>query len=230
MVLLYYIAFNRADKDPGGGVTIQETAIIMNTKLTKRSDPQADDKIKDYVNTLLLVAALVATVTFAAGFTIPGGFNSSGPKLGMATLASDPKLVLFVVFDILAMQSSILTIASLIWAQLGDPALVHRSLNVALPALFFSLLCMPVAFYFGVFVAFAHVKGLVIFLNITSAIFVFLMLFVLGPHVLLQIPDIPFVFGIYFLQFVMLVNENSDEKASAANISGKDLGQKKEST
>ncbi|KAI7735519.1 hypothetical protein M8C21_017877, partial [Ambrosia artemisiifolia] len=33
---------------------------------------------KGRVNTLLLVSALVATVTFAAGFTMPGGYNNSG--------------------------------------------------------------------------------------------------------------------------------------------------------
>lgn len=88
-----------------------------------------------------MVAALVATVTFAAG-----GFNSSEPNQGLPTLAGDRKLTYFMVFDILALQSSIVTIATLIWAQLGDPALVHRSLNVALPSLLFALICMPVVF------------------------------------------------------------------------------------
>ncbi|CAN6861527.1 unnamed protein product [Brassica oleracea] len=69
----------------------------------------------------------------------------------------------------------------------GDPALVHGSLNVALPSLFFALLCMPVAFYCGVFLVFARIEGLLIFLNVTSAIFIFLMLFLLRPHVLLRI-------------------------------------------
>ncbi|KAL9285588.1 putative ankyrin repeat-containing domain, PGG domain, protein accelerated cell death 6 [Arabidopsis thaliana] len=63
--------------------------ILLQKKITRRSDPPAGDKNKDYVSTLLVVAALVATVTFAAGFTIPGGFNSSGSYLGRATLASD---------------------------------------------------------------------------------------------------------------------------------------------
>uniref|UniRef100_A0A2P2QLC7 PGG domain-containing protein n=1 Tax=Rhizophora mucronata TaxID=61149 RepID=A0A2P2QLC7_RHIMU len=38
------------------------------------------------VNTLLLVASLVATVTYACGFTLPGGNNDSDPDPGMATL------------------------------------------------------------------------------------------------------------------------------------------------
>uniref|UniRef100_F6HI81 PGG domain-containing protein n=1 Tax=Vitis vinifera TaxID=29760 RepID=F6HI81_VITVI len=41
------------------------------------------DQYKDRVNTLLLVSTLVATVTFAAGFTMPGGYNSSNPSAGI---------------------------------------------------------------------------------------------------------------------------------------------------
>lgn len=140
MVLLYFYTSAR-----------QSTRLMFKKKITRRTDPPAGDKNKDYVNTLLVVAALVETVTFAAG-----GFNSSEPNQGLPTLA-------------------------------GDPALVHGSLNVALPSLFFALLCMPVAFYCGVFVVFARIEGLLIFLNVTSAIFIFLMLFLLRPHVLLRI-------------------------------------------
>ncbi|GAB2212359.1 hypothetical protein Droror1_Dr00020320 [Drosera rotundifolia] len=41
---------------------------------------------KDRVNTLLLVWTLVITVTFAAGITVPGGYNDSDPYGGMTTL------------------------------------------------------------------------------------------------------------------------------------------------
>jgi len=82
--------------------------------LRSRSEPLDAKKYKDHINALLLVATLVATVTFAAGFTIPGGFNSSAPNMGMATLADDSTLFFFLVLDTLAMQSSIVAIVALI--------------------------------------------------------------------------------------------------------------------
>ncbi|XP_039166765.1 ankyrin repeat-containing protein NPR4-like [Eucalyptus grandis] len=36
----------------------------------------------------LLVAGLIATVTFTAAFTVPGGYNNDGPDRGMAILGS----------------------------------------------------------------------------------------------------------------------------------------------
>ncbi|EOA20152.1 hypothetical protein CARUB_v10000444mg [Capsella rubella] len=219
MVLLYFHASTPRDR--------------WFKRITRPSKPLDYDKTKDYVSTLLVVAALVATVTFAAGFTIPGGFNSSAPNLGMATLAHDPSLVLFLVFNTLAMQCSVFTIATLIWSQFGDPTLVHRSLNMALPSLFFSLLCMSVAFYCGVLVSFIHVKVLVVLLTITFAFFFGLMVFILGPHVILHIPGIPAAVGVYFLIFVMTIVDTRiiDEQTSTTKISWNQDGiQKKEST
>ncbi|KAF3506193.1 hypothetical protein F2Q69_00009360 [Brassica cretica] len=201
-------------------------------KVTKPSEPLEGGKTNNYVDTLLVVAALVATVTFTAGFTIPGGFNGSGEKLGMAALENKPKLAYFMIFNIMAMQSSIVTIAILIWGQLGDQSLVPMAFTWALRSLFVALLCMVLAFYWGVMVTFVHVKGVVIFLNVTYAIFLFLMLFNLGPHVFLQTPGIPAYLGSCFLMFVMLVNEDSfptpvkmisgKEDAPAKMISGKE--------
>ncbi|CAL5394632.1 unnamed protein product [Camellia sinensis] len=44
------------------------------------------DSYKDRFNTLLLVSTLIATVTFAAGCTIPGGYNNIEPDQGMPTM------------------------------------------------------------------------------------------------------------------------------------------------
>ncbi|KAG7557683.1 PGG domain [Arabidopsis suecica] len=158
--------------------------------LTKPSEPLDHEKSRDYVNTLLLVAALVATMTFAAGFTIPGGFNSSGPHLGRATLATDPSLFYFLLFDILAMQSSLATICTLIWAQLGDPSLVSSSLKLALPLLVFALLCMPLAFVFGVGIVIKHVKWFSLIIILMFILFFYLVAGILAPHVLLQLPNV----------------------------------------
>lgn len=106
--------------------------------LRSRSDHQhlsGVDKYKDNVNALLLVATLVATVTFAAGFTIPGGFSSSPPNMAMAILANELDFCYFLVCNTLAMQCSVVTIVALIWAQLGDPELIHKAFHLAMPSL-----------------------------------------------------------------------------------------------
>ncbi|CAL9225319.1 unnamed protein product [Arabidopsis halleri] len=171
--------------------------------LTRPAEPLDPKNNRDYVNTLLLVAALVATMTFAAGFTIPGGFNSSAPHLGRATLATNPTLFIFLLLDILAMQSSVATIGTLIWAQLGDPSLIRSSLHVALPLLLFALLCMPLAFLFGLITAVGHVKWLLAIICIISLLFFFWAIFVLGPHVMLQRPYVsPNNAGFFLVTFM----------------------------
>lgn len=84
------------------------------------------DNYKERVNTLLLVATLIATVTFAAGFTVPGGYNSSDRDLGMATMLRDKGFHVFIFCDTIAMYSSIIVAVTLIWAQLGD---INLALN-----------------------------------------------------------------------------------------------------
>ena len=61
------------------------------TRMTLRSRSEAIDanNYKDRVNAHLLVATLVATITFDACITVPGGFDSSGPDLGKAILAKN---------------------------------------------------------------------------------------------------------------------------------------------
>lgn len=84
---------------------------------------------KDRVNTLLVVTTLVATVTFAAGFTMPGGYNNSGPRDGKAILLTQLMFQVFVICNTMAMYSSVLVAVTLIWAQLGDIILVFTALR-----------------------------------------------------------------------------------------------------
>ena len=110
--------------------------VIPTSGMTLRSRSEhhlsGGDKYKDNVNALLLVATLVATVAFAAGFTVPGGFSSSPPNLGMAILANELDFCYFLVCNTLAMQCSVVAIVALIWAQIGDPELIHKAFHLGL--------------------------------------------------------------------------------------------------
>ncbi|XP_039161013.1 protein ACCELERATED CELL DEATH 6-like [Eucalyptus grandis] len=65
--------------------------------------------IKDQVNTLLLVVTLVASVTFTASLTLPGGYNASGdPHPGTATMLHHIMFRVFIIANMFAMCSSIL--------------------------------------------------------------------------------------------------------------------------
>ncbi|XP_034685117.1 ankyrin repeat-containing protein At5g02620-like [Vitis riparia] len=73
---------------------------------SKSEDVEKDKRIsttKRQGGTHLIVAALVATVTFAAGFTLPGGYNDNG----MAILTKRADFKAFIVIDTIAVILSL---------------------------------------------------------------------------------------------------------------------------
>lgn len=60
-----------------------------------------------YTGNTSLVAILIATVTFAAAFTLPGGYSSSAGSEGLAIMARKLAFQAFLIFDALAMCCSL---------------------------------------------------------------------------------------------------------------------------
>lgn len=135
---------------------------------------------KDTVNTLLVVTTLIATVSFAAGFTMPGGYNNSGSHEGMATLLNKDMFQLFVISNTLALYSSVLVGITLIWAQLGDLSCLVP-LRIALPLLGLALTMLSLAFMAGVFVVVSGLHWLANAVMIMGAVFLFTVVALFTP-------------------------------------------------
>ncbi|XP_056683705.1 ankyrin repeat-containing protein At5g02620-like [Spinacia oleracea] len=103
-------------------------------------------------NSLFIVAALLAKITFTAGFTLPGGFNQ---ETGAALLGKQPSFLVFLVSDALALFFSMLVLICLTWSMVFDASkslvLIDRSMALLRLALNFTLL----AFMTGVYVVIA---------------------------------------------------------------------------
>uniref|UniRef100_A0A5B6ZQU5 PGG domain-containing protein n=1 Tax=Davidia involucrata TaxID=16924 RepID=A0A5B6ZQU5_DAVIN len=158
-----------------------ENTQSTDTKGENTQSTDTNNSSKDRVETLLLVATLVATVTFAAGFTIPGGYNSSDPKQGMATLVQKHLFPVFLISNTIAMYSSIVVVVILIWAQLGDLSLVVASLKLAVPLLGISLTMVSLTFMAGVHMVVSNLNWLANFILITGSISLLALLVVFVP-------------------------------------------------
>ncbi|XP_030544356.1 protein ACCELERATED CELL DEATH 6-like [Rhodamnia argentea] len=115
--------------------------------------PSMDDT-NDRINIRLLVAALVVTVTFAAGFTVPGGFNGSDTaskdERGMATMLDKRMFQAFVLCNTIAMISAMTAAVDLVLAQHNDPRMALTAYVHSVPPLIVALLAMSAAFITGV--------------------------------------------------------------------------------
>ncbi|KAE9455763.1 hypothetical protein C3L33_12336, partial [Rhododendron williamsianum] len=129
---LHYAACNKNGKgDPmfrdmviGGGRNIacnprdNVAQLAQLAKCRRRVKRIAEDKKKvdaknyrEWFQTLMVVAALIATITFAAAFAIPGGYDGNrGRDQGMVVLARAKAFKAFVITNTIAMMCSVISI------------------------------------------------------------------------------------------------------------------------
>ncbi|KAF5933605.1 hypothetical protein HYC85_029776 [Camellia sinensis] len=82
-----------------------------NRHSSRKWKPPNMENYKERINTLMLVLTIIATVTFTAGFTVPGGYKSSAPVEGTVTLLNSNYFKAFLISDTIAMYNSVIAIA-----------------------------------------------------------------------------------------------------------------------
>ena len=145
--------------------------------------PTTEERLKkrvvrlwDGAQSQLIVAALVATVSFTAGFTLPGGFNQNpGPDIGMAVMTKKAAFQAFVVSDAVALTFSCFAVFLYFIAAgaAGDGGLESEIIWLKYAQFFtqFSIGAMMVAFATGVYVVIPRTPLLQTLVFIISALF-----------------------------------------------------------
>ncbi|XP_048131511.1 protein ACCELERATED CELL DEATH 6-like [Rhodamnia argentea] len=151
----------------------------------KELEPPELDRLKEEANTRMVVATLVAAMTFASGFSVPGGYNGSDPGAGIAILLHKAMYNVFVISNSIAMYSSIIALVILLWAQINDPHVVRKALLKARFPLLVALAAMPLAFMAGVYVTVNKLAWLGIVVLVMGSVALFI---ILSFYLLVYIP------------------------------------------
>ncbi|KAK4760341.1 hypothetical protein SAY87_005234 [Trapa incisa] len=141
---------NKETEEPHG----QSRAVLDPPRLGRRPDHSGPEK-GNMLEIHLLVSVLIATVTFAAAFTLPGGYQNNGKDEGMAVLASKIAFKVFLVFDTVAFCSAVAAVYLQFGTAGGGWYERARFANVAMVLIFIAILAMVLAFASGMYVVLA---------------------------------------------------------------------------
>ncbi|CBI35187.3 unnamed protein product, partial [Vitis vinifera] len=137
----------------GASRTASNMSILLdrNREIMKEKQLRSH-RLKDISNTHLLVATLIATVTFAAGFTLPGGYNDEGPDKGKAVLSTKIAFKAFLLSDGIAFYCSTAAVFLHFFASLErNYHLLLRFIKFSAILTYVSILGMVIAFTSGIY-------------------------------------------------------------------------------
>ncbi|KAL2530764.1 Ankyrin repeat family protein [Forsythia ovata] len=134
----------------------------------KKSNPEIKrfipTDIRKIADTHMVVAALITTVAFAAGFTIPGGYESNdGPNQGLAILSRKAAFKVFIISDTVAMVCSAAAVfLHIIGGSFVETSKLVNSYAAALILVMVAMGAMVIAFMTGLYTVLEHSLGLAI--------------------------------------------------------------------
>ncbi|XP_059310370.1 protein ACCELERATED CELL DEATH 6-like [Lycium ferocissimum] len=140
----------------------------------------AEDEVswKERINTHLVVATLIMTIAFAAGFTIPGGYDDDeGPNKGTAILARKAAFKAFVVADTLAMICSASALFLHFTATLKQGTMTYTRYIWAARVILIAMAATVIAFATGLY-AVLPFNGLAIGVSVMCSVSLYCFLFV----------------------------------------------------
>ncbi|KAK3431235.1 hypothetical protein EUGRSUZ_E02709 [Eucalyptus grandis] len=138
----------------------------------KELEPPDLDIVKEEVNTSMVVATLVAAMTFASG-------------AGIAIFLHKAMYNVFVISNSIAMYSSIIAIVIFLWTQIHFPHAMRNALLKARLPLLVALAAMALAFMAGVYVTVTKLAWLAIVVLVLGSVALFI---ILSLYLLLYIP------------------------------------------
>lgn len=109
----------------------------------------AEEWLKKTSESCSAVAVLVATVVFAAAYTVPGGLNS---KTGSPVLLTEPIYIVFTIMDIIALATALTSVVlflSILTSSFKMEDFLHTlpmKLSIGFQLLFFSVASTMMAF------------------------------------------------------------------------------------
>ncbi|XP_050282758.1 protein ACCELERATED CELL DEATH 6-like isoform X2 [Quercus robur] len=173
-----------------------------NTQCSKVGMTLSTDQYKERTGTLLLVATLVSTVTFAAAFTMPGGYKESG---GMAKFLEKPMFHVFVISNFIAMYSAITAVVTLLWAHLDDLNLFIAAYKFSVPILGLAITMVSLAFMAGNYLVLRDHNWLAYLVLSIGSFFLFTLSIIFFPLCLPNSSPHPVIRYILRYQFRLLI-------------------------
>ncbi|PWA40442.1 ankyrin repeat-containing domain, PGG domain protein [Artemisia annua] len=155
------------------------------TKEHKDLVAKGEDWMKGTANQCMVVAALIATIVFAAAFTVPGGYNQTD---GIPIFKSKVTFMVFVVADAISLFSSaasILMFLSILTSRYAERDFLKslpKKLMLGLATLFLSITTMTIAFSVSFFVLYYnHLRWVPILISLFGVVPVFLFVWLICP-------------------------------------------------
>ncbi|KAJ1685193.1 hypothetical protein LUZ63_016583 [Rhynchospora breviuscula] len=145
-----------------------------NEEIKKAEIKETKELSERYATNTSLVAALLATITFAAAFTLPGGFSSDPSNAGQPIFARKVAFQVFLISDTIAMCSSLVVAFLCVLTPWRDLDFLLNYKKATIPLMWCAFTATAVAFGTGLFTVMAPKRlWLAIFIMALSCILPF---------------------------------------------------------
>ncbi|KAL1819293.1 hypothetical protein ACET3Z_014162 [Daucus carota] len=144
--------------------------LLIKENLMQKKDEL--DRYRQRTNTQIIVTALITTVAFTVGFTMPGGLYQDGDLKGMVVLSNKKAFIAFMVCDALALLLSTSSLFLYFIASMyEDPHSVSRLNNASAGLNIVSVIAMMLTFITGTYLVLSHSRALAITVCVISSFF-----------------------------------------------------------
>lgn len=142
-------------------------------KAREDEDNEKDENVKKMGKTHMVVAALIATITFAAGFAVPGGYDADqGPNQGMAVLVRDAAFKIFVITNTIAALCATSSVFQYVFASAWpEEGRLIRGYIDAFNLMLLAMVAMMAAFIAGTYAMLSDSLGLAIATSVIGGLF-----------------------------------------------------------